>query len=126
MSQIQLDFEMVCSYHTKFNIIVPALVCNDPEFSNGTISVTWSYIHTGGQPLDSVSVSYTFEEGSTLRNLIFIAINDTQTTSVNLTGIVSAGVRYTFNVTARNNIGTSYVLCAPIFVDIGKFCLYLW
>lgn len=42
---------------------VPSLVCNDPVFDMGGITARWSYIHTGGQDLTNVLVSYTLEEG---------------------------------------------------------------
>ena len=88
---------------------------NDPEFSDSGITVRWSYIHTGGQDLISVLISYTFEEGSIDSNPIRIVNKDTTITLPRLT----AGTRYTFNITAVNDIGSSYVLCGPTLLNIG-------
>ena len=81
-------------------------MCNDPVFEEGGITVAWSYIHTGGQPLNSVSVSYTFEEGSTVNDPFSVTVTNTETTRVNVPRL-GAGVRYTFTITAVNSIGSS-------------------
>ena len=39
-------------------------MCTAPVSSNDVITVTWSYIHTGGLPLTNVSLAYTFTEDS--------------------------------------------------------------
>ena len=99
-------------------------MCNAPVFVEGGITVAWSYIHTGGQPLDSVSVSYTFEEGSTVSGRFSVAVSNTETTMVNVPRL-GAGVRYTFTITAVNSIGSSYIVCGPTFLSVGKYIMLL-
>ena len=98
-------------------------MCNDPVFDQGGITVAWSYIHTGGQPLNSVSVSYTFEEGSTVSDPVSVIVSNTEATMVNVPRL-GAGVSYTFMITG---IGSSYVMCSPIFLSVGmlQYC-YKW
>ena len=98
-------------------------MCNDLVFEEGGITVAWSYIHTGGQPLDSVSVSYTFEEGSTVSGPVSVTVSNAETTMVNVPRL-GAGVRYTFRITARNSIGSSYIMCEPKFLEVGKCAAY--
>ena len=100
---------------------VPALVCGDPGFSDGGITSTWSYIHTGGLPLNRVYVSYTFEEGSTRTSspIHVITFMNTQQTEANVPRLV-AGRRYTFIITAENDVGSSYIQCGPILLSVGK------
>ena len=97
-------------------------MCNGTEFRNGGIAVAWSYIHTGGQPLDSVSVSYTFEEGSTVSDPVSVTVTNTEATMINVPRL-GAGVRYTFTITAVNSIGPSYITCGPTFLSIGMLQL---
>ena len=94
-------------------------MCENPEFREGGITARWSYIHTGGQDLTNVLVSYTFEEGSIDSNPVSVMNNDPTITSINVPKL-TAGTRYTFNITAVNDIGSSYVLCGPTLLNIGK------
>ena len=98
-------------------------MCNDPVFDHGGITVAWSYIHTGGLPLDSVSVSYTFEEGSTVSDPVSVTVSNAEATMVNVPRL-GAGVRYTFMITAVNSIGSSYIMCGPTFLEVGKCAAY--
>ena len=88
-------------------------------FGDGGVTIRWSYIHTGGQPLNNISVTYTFEEGATVGGPIVVSIDDTEATSFNVPRI-STGVRYTFNITAENDIGASYIICGPHVLHVGK------
>ena len=99
---------------------VPALMCNNPEFMLGGITARWSYIHTGGRDLTSVLVSYTFQEGSIDSNPIPIPNDDPTITSINVPKL-TAGIRYTFNITAVNDIGSSEEICDPTLLNIGKY-----
>ena len=98
-------------------------MCNAPVFDQGGITVAWSYIHTGGQPLDSVSVSYTFEADSTVSDSVSVTLSNTKSTVVNVPRL-GAGVRYTFTITAVNSIGSSYIVCGPTFLSVGKYAAY--
>ena len=98
-------------------------MCNDPVFDQGGITVAWSYIHTGGLPLDSVSVSYTFEDGSTVSDPVSVTVSNTETTMVNVPRL-GAGVRYTFTITAVNSVGSSYIVCGPTFLSVGEYAAY--
>ena len=100
-------------------VAVPSLMCNDPEFSMGGITARWSYIHTGGQDLTSVLVSYTLEEGGIDSTPTSVMNTDPTIESINVPRL-KAGTRYTFNITAVNSIGSSYILCGPILLSIGE------
>ena len=98
--------------------IAPVLSCDSAISFNGTIKVTWSYIHTGGLPLTNVSVVYMFTEGSTV-NLVPVNVSNIHTTSVSIHGLTT-GFKYTINITARNSNGTSSIQCGPIVHAIGE------
>ena len=113
-----------CTYtHT-----VPALMCNAPVSSSGVITVTWSYIHTGGLPLTNLSISYTYSM-STSGSIVFrdsrpmnntvLSISNVDTTSVMIPNLV-AGAEYMFIITAENSIGSSSITCGPTSHIIGK------
>ena len=90
---------------------VPALTCNATAMSvNRSVTVNWTYLHTGGLPLTNVSVSYSFTKTSkpTVKP-VPLSLN-TDATSVTVLGI-ETGLQYTFNVTAENSNGSSNVLC---------------
>ena len=95
-------------------------MCENPEFNFGGITARWSYIHTGGQDLTSVLASYTFQEGSSDSYPIPVMNSDPTITFINIPGL-TAGIRYTFNITTVNDIGSSYVLCGSTLLNIGKF-----
>ena len=61
---------------------------------------------------------YTFSEGSTV-NIIPVNVLNIHTTSITVHGLTT-GFKYTFNITARNNYGTSSILCGPVLHVIGK------
>ena len=108
---------ITCGVHMN---TVPSLMCGDPVFSDGGITSTWSYVHTGGLSLNRVYVSYTFEEGSGTSSPIHVTtFMNAQPTEVNVPRLV-AGRRYTFNITAENAIGSSYVMCGPTLLSVGK------
>ena len=99
---------------------VPSLMCGDPVFRNGGITSNWSYVHTGGLSLNHVYVSYTFEEGSGTSSPIHVmTFVNAQPTEVNVPRLV-AGHRYTFNITAENDVGSSYILCGQTLLSVGK------
>ena len=110
--------------NVKFIIIilwlaVPAPTCSAPVSSNGLITVTWSYIHTGGLPLTSVSVVYRFEEGLSLSPPMEVEIANTEVTTAAVMDLV-AGRLYTFTITAENSNGSSSIVCDPVRHDVGE------
>ena len=94
-------------------------MCNNPEFSEGGITARWTFVHTGGKDLTNVLVSYTFEEGAVRSNPISITNKNSTITSIHVPRL-TAGIRYTFNITAVNDIGSSYILCGPTLLNVGK------
>ena len=111
-----------CTFYLS-SFLAPVSTCDSALSSNGTVMVTWSYLHTGGLPLTSVSMMYTFTEGSTV-NLVPVNVPNIHTTSISVHGLTT-GFRYTFNITTRNDYGTSSILCGPILHAIGKcYCCH--
>ena len=74
------------------------------------VTVTWSYIHTGGLPLTNIFISYTYEDNSVISSTNHVPFTSIDKTSVTLVEL-QEGFRYTFNITAENNHGTSSTLC---------------
>ena len=107
----------VCNYYIiiLLSITVPGLFCNASVSSNGTVTVTWSYIHTGGLPLTNVSVSYTNDNSLSPIPIPLISVDTTSVTIPDL----KAGFEYTFNVTAENSEGSSSTVCGPITPKSG-------
>ena len=113
--------------HTYVHTItVPAFSCDAPVSSNGVITVTWSYIHTGGLPLTNVFLTYTnsilgnstgnFSNRSPLNT---VSVSSVDSTSIVVPNLVT-GAEYVFNVTAENSYGSSSIVCGPIPHLIGK------
>ena len=101
-------------------ITVPELFCNASVSFNGTVTVTWSYIHTGGLPLTNVSVSY--KNINSLKPIPIPSIS-VDTTSVTIPDL-KAGFEYIFNVTAVNSEGSSSTVCGSTTPESGdSYCL---
>jgi hypothetical protein len=94
-------------------------MCNPPVSFNGTITVTWTYIHKGGLDINDLSVSYTYEEGSVITDPVDVRVPNFDVTSASVTGLV-AGNDYTFTVTASNTNGSTSIQCGPTSHDVGK------
>ena len=75
-------------------------MCDPPTSANGVITVTWSYIHTGGLPLTNVSVTFFSNGVETAINSIPVSDTDTQSTDV---PDLVTGFEYSFNITAVNS-----------------------
>ena len=99
---------------------VPSLnPCNASESvpTSDTITVTWSYIHTGGLPLTNVSVSYSLTKGS--RTVIkSVPVSSIDSTLVEISDI-ETGFKYTFNITAENSNGSSSIICGATVDALG-------
>ena len=103
--------------YTHIIHIVPAVICNAPVSSNGVITVTWSYIHTGGLPLTNLYLTYTQSiPGNGLNAVSIISVD---TTSIVFPNLVT-GTEYIFNVTAENSYGSSSITCGSTPHIIGK------
>ena len=98
------------------NITVPELFCNASVSSNGTVTVTWSYIHTGGLPLTNVSVTYIIYNNLSPIPIPLISVDTTSVTIPDL----KAGFEYTFNVTAVNSEGSSSTECGFTIHESGN------
>ena len=85
---------------------------------DGDITVTWSYVHTGGLPLTGLSVMYSYVEGTTpnTESVSGVGMNDVRVTVPDLV----AGQQYTFTVTAENSNGSSSTVCEPVDHIIGE------
>ena len=105
--------------HHYSHLTVPALMCSAPVSSSGVITVTWSYIHTGGLPLTNVSVSYTYVDGSTISSPILVPVSSLDAVVATFSDLES-GFAYTFNVTAQNSNGSSSILCGPTLHTADK------
>ena len=108
---------------TLFHLIVPAPVCDSaPVSEDGVITISWTYVHTGGLNLTQVEVQYKeptqdqFEGNETL--------DDPNQTSLSFTGL-EAGSTYLFQIIAYNANGSDNVTCPPVTHEIGKF-LNFW
>ena len=108
------------------NIPVPALLCDAPVSSNGVITVTWPYIHTGGLPLTNLFLTYThsilgnsIENFSNRSQLNMVSVNSVDSTSIVVPSLVT-GAEYMFNITAENSYGSSSIVCGPTPHLIGK------
>ena len=96
---------------------VPKLSCNASILANGavTVTVTWSYIHTGGLPLTNVLVSYCIGNNNSPIPIPLISVDTTSVTIPDL----KAGFEYTFNVTTVNSEGSSSTVCGLITPKSG-------
>ena len=101
------------------NFSVPELTCTVVESeTTGIITVTWSFIHTGGLPLTALSADYSFIRGLTPNNDGMV-INDLDRLTADFSNLV-VGFTYEFTVTARNENGSSTASCGSVFHTVGK------
>lgn len=84
---------------------------------NGGILVTWSYTHTGGLPLTSLNITYTYTNGLVMVQRVGLEKQDHTLPSL------VAGQTYSVSVTAANRIGDATSQCEPVQHLIGKFSL---
>ena len=99
---------------------VPAPVCPTPPISSGgVITVRWNYTHTGGLELTRVIVTAYM---GTLANIQLDVPNGNLTDLSQMSldvATFTAGFRYTFSVTAYNQLGSSTAQCDPVIHLIG-------
>ena len=84
---------------------------------NGNLTVKWTFIHTGGIPLDNISISCRSEEGT---NITLLCESECTGQSISV-GPVTAGSNYTCIITATNSIGSDMMNTNSIIVITGKY-----
>ena len=102
---------------------VPSPLCESAVSDNGAITITWSLTHTGGLPLSSLSISYSYTEGLNVvlgDRVVMVSVDDTSTPFPELV----TGFAYTFTVTAVNSLGSTMSVCAPVEHLIGELICY--
>ena len=111
-------------YHHVYT--VPSIkMCNTSVSASSDVTVTWSYIHTGGLPLTNIFISYTYKDDSFFSSTNHVPVTSIDTTSVTLVEL-QEGFRYTFNITAENSNGTSSTLCEVTLLGESHFdCMVL-
>ncbi len=85
---------------------VPAPRCDSAVSNNGAITITWSLLHTGGLPLSSLTISYTYTEGLNVVQGGQPEMVSSDETSHPFPGLIT-GFVYTFSVTAVNAKGSA-------------------
>ena len=80
--------------------------------------VQWTYVHTGGLNITGLSAVFSYVDG-TSAVMEPVAISSLDTTSVNVSGLVT-GFEYTFNITAENSNGSSTISCRPTPHIVGE------
>lgn len=113
---------MICLY-VDFSL-VPDLQCNSvPLSKNGTISVSWNFVHTGGLNLSLVSVFHSTDivpwDFKPVPHEQIVLDEKRRPTSLVVSELL-AGNTYVFMVCAFNMLGNSSVMCPPVTHDIGK------
>ena len=106
----------MCKCRKICKTTVPELSCNASVLADGAVTVTWSYVHTGGLPLTNVLVSFS-EDGLSPIPIPLINIDTTLVTIPDL----KIGPQYTFNVTAENSEGSASTLCGFTTLESGDW-----
>ena len=77
----------------------------------------WTFIHTGGIPLDNISISCSSEERTNITLLY-----ESECTGQNISvGPVTAGSNYNCIITVTNSIGSDMMNTNSIIVITGKY-----
>ena len=97
---------------------VPAAVCDSAIGEFGHITITWSFVHTGGRPLTSVIINYIIEQGDTS---VTRSGPETQLGAASAT-IPSLPARYSYIplIVITNFEGTSTIQCPRVELSTGK------
>ena len=95
-----------------------------PLSNNGTIDVSWRFVHTGGLNLTGVSVLYSldtdllqFQPLHSGRGELSVD-GDSDPTTISVSEL-PAGSSYIFKVTSSNEMGNSSSACPPISHSVG-------
>ena len=113
----------------SYNVVI--MLCLVPELQsviltnvNGNLSVKWTFIHTGGIPLNNIIISCEeLEESSNssevINTLVCTSMSDCIIQSISV-GPVTAGTNYSCIVTVTNSIGNDMMRSNNINVITGK------
>ena len=99
--------------------------------TNGNLSVSWSFLHTGGSGLESVTVqcseaTYTADNTSAdpLATIIQCSTNEEcEDGSVSI-GPIAAGGNYSCTVNAENDLGSDDARTNYVLATTGKAVVY--
>ena len=105
------------SISNVLSLPVPAPVCSTSTPSNGGINITWSFLHTGGQPLTEILITYVFKQGSVNMTELGPEV-DIDTENVVIPSLV-AGFVYIPIVNASNEDGSTAVECPAVTLELG-------
>ena len=97
---------------------VPEVECIDPVSADGSLTIQWYFVHTGGLNLTGLSAEYSYVDG-TSTEVRPVTVDSLNTTTIKQRGLV-AGFEYTFNITAENSNGSSTISCRPVPYRIGE------
>ena len=90
-----------------------------PTSEDGTITVNWDYVYTGGLNLTSVQILY--RESSEPDYQGSLSGNEHCTSNCSLAfTTLTAGFSYVFAVNASNDEGYAVVECPEVLLDIGE------
>ena len=105
---------------------VPAPVCSEaPRPDDDRLVVTWTYTHTGGEPITSVDVFFNPDTSPDQRQAFSsVAGADVEDVSSlvrkDSIPLPEAGLHYQFTVRARNRVGVTEVACPVTRLDVGE------
>ena len=113
--------------------VAPRINSVDLVNMNGNLSVSWSFLHTGGSGLESVTVQCsdaidiaenTAASADPLATIIRCSTNEEcEDGSVSI-GPIAAGGNYSCTVNAENNLGSHDVRTNYVLATTGKAVVY--
>ena len=102
--------------------LVPKVLCQVPQSSDGKILVSWDYKHTGGLNLTQVTIEYKQQDVQSFQLLSDSSVVDSEDLlSMKYTEVLNftAGFNYTFRITAANENGINSINCPSILHTVG-------
>ena len=109
---------MTCDF---VHFTVPFPECHSaPVSMRGIITVSWTYVHTGGLNITRVMIEYKDLSNEQFEGSKTVDETDLNDNSVPFSGF-EAGSTYEFEITAYNGIGNANVACPPVLHEIGKY-----
>ncbi len=103
--------------------LVPEIECQMAPLSiNGSIRVSWQFVHTGGLNLTGLSVLYSLDTSSLWFQRLAngkLAVDSAEDPTALSVSDLPAGSRYIFKVASSNELGNSSSTCPPIVHSIG-------